>query len=390
MASCVYSRMVVPTIVVLSLSFATDARSFFFAERFPVQGVIAEQTRFWLKIFERYDSTTTLIHDTRRLSLVVDVIDFRDSSYRHNLGWRQRQKIAQRYVARYRKALRRFKKYRLVARKYGPIEQRVYRVYRRNLAWLLNGRAQLRSQSGLRDSYRQAIKRASPFMPHMERIFRQHRLPTELLRLTFVESMFNHRARSKVGAAGVWQFMPTTAREFLHLNSLVDERISPLKATRAAARLLRRNYRKLNSWPLAITAYNQGLGAISRAVRKLRTKDLATIVENHRSRSFGFAGRNFYSEFIAAARVYNSLRRQHDAENSSSPLAIVSLRLPKQVSTARLVGNTSLDKTTLGKYNPCLSNKAFTSKRYVKLPPYYEIFVPKRLATKIKHEVHRI
>lgn len=389
MANRVYSRLVVPTTVVLLLFFANTARAFFFAERFPVQGVVAEQMRFWLKIFEHYDSTTTLIHDTRQLSLVVDVIDFRDK-YQQNLGWQQRQKIAQRYVARYRQALRRFKKYRLMARKYGSIEQRVYRVYRRDLSRLLNGKARLRSQSGLRDSYRQAIKRATPFMPHMEGIFRQHRLPTELVRLTFVESMFNHQARSKVGAAGVWQFMPTTAREFLHLNSLVDERISPLKATRAAARLLRRNYRKLNSWPLAVTAYNQGLGAISRAVKKLRTKDLATIVENHRSRSFGFAGRNFYSEFIAAARVYKSLRRQHDAQNSSSPLAIVSLRLPKQLSTARLVGNTSLDQTTLGKYNPCLSTKAFTSKRYVKLPPYYEIFVPKRLATKIKKEVHRI
>ena len=389
MADRVYSKMVMPMTVVLLLLFSNTVHALFFAERFPVQGVVAEQMRFWLKIFEHYDSTTTLIHDTRRLSLVVDVIDFRHR-YQGNLGWQQRQKIAQRYVARYRKALRRFKKHRLTARKYGSIEQRVYQVYRHDLAWLLNGKARLRSQSGLRDSYRQAIKRATPFMPHMERIFRQHRLPTELVRLTFVESMFNHRARSKVGAAGVWQFMPTTAREFLHLNSLVDERISPLKATRAAARLLRRNYRKLNSWPLAITAYNQGLGAISRAVRKLRTKDLATIVEHHRSRSFGFAGRNFYSEFIAAARVYNSLRRQHDAQHSSSPLAIVSLRLPKQLSTARLVGNTSLDRTTLGKYNPCLSNKAFTSKRDMKLPPYYEIFVPKRLATKIKDEVHRI
>lgn len=182
--------------------------------------------------------------------------------------------------------------------------------------------------------------------------------------------------------------MPSTAREFLHLNSLVDERISPLKATKAAAKLLRRNYRKFKSWPLAITAYNQGLGNINKAVKKLKTKDIGVIIQKYKSKSFGFAGRNFYSEFLAADKVYNYLRTRKNKKHP--PLSLVSLRLPKKVSTARLIRKTSLDKDILGKYNPCFSSKAFTSKRNVKLPPYYEIFVPQKLATKVKNEVRRI
>lgn len=389
MSSEAYSKkmkLLKTAICLFWLSSASVAQALIFSARLPEQGLIAEQAEFWTRIFSHYASTVTLVHDTRQVQRVVDVIDFRRAPYRTVPSWSQRQKIASRYVKRYRKALRRFKKYRLTARKFGAIEQRLYNVYRHDLGRLLRGKVHLRSQSGLRDTYITAIRRAQPYMAHMEDIFAQHRVPKELVRMTFVESMFNHNARSKVGAAGVWQFMPRTAREFLHLNRLVDERISPLKATRAAAKLLRRNYRYLGTWPLAVTAYNQGAGSIKRAVRKLKTTDLNVIIARYRSNTFGFAGRNFYSEFLAANKVYHKLvdGKRHQ------PVPLVSVRLPKKVSTASLIKKTSLDQNTLGKYNPCFSPGAFTSRRYMKLPPYYEIYVPRQMAAKIKREVRRI
>ena len=373
-------------IAIYLFAFAPMAHAFLFEQRLPARGLVAEQAEFWTRVFEQYDASTTLVHDTRRVQMIVDVINFRHAPYRTVPSWSQRQKIANKYVKRYRKALYRFKKYRLKARKFGAIEQRIYDVYRHDLSRLLSGKVRLRSQSGLRNTYRVAIKRAQPFMAHMEDIFMQHRVPKELVRLNFVESMFNYKARSKAGAAGVWQFMPRTAREFLHLNRLVDERISPLKATRAAAKLLRRNYRYLGTWPLAVTAYNQGAGSIKRAVRKLKTNDLNIIIAKYRSKTFGFAGRNFYSEYLAANKVYHKLV---DGKHHQ-PVPLVALRLPKKVSTASLIKKTSLDKDTLGKYNPCLSPRAFTSRRFMKLPPYYEIYVPRRLAAKIKNEVRKI
>ena len=128
------------------------AHAFLFGQRLPAQGLVAEQAEFWTRVFEQYDATATIVHDTRRVQMIVDVINFRHAPYRTVPSWSQRQKIASKYVKRYHKALRRFKKYRLKARKFGAIEQRVYNVYRHDLSRLLRGKVRLRSQSGLRDT----------------------------------------------------------------------------------------------------------------------------------------------------------------------------------------------------------------------------------------------
>ena len=368
--------------------FSSHAQALFFAEKFSTPGIVKQKVNFWQQIFYHYDSSKIVVHDTHRVDLVLDVINYQRTPQLRSMNWREKQRYAQRYVDRYRKAMRRFQKYKLKARKFGGIERRVYEVYRKDIGYLLAGKVRLRSQTGMSDAFHQAIKRAEPFMPHMENIFAAHRLPKELIRLTFVESMFNYQARSKVGAAGIWQFMPSTGREFLHVNALTDERISPLKSTKAAAKLLRRNYRMLGNWPLAITAYNQGVASMKKAVNSLNTRNIDVIIRKYRGKYFGFAGRNFYSEFIAASKVYNYLHSKR--KSKGPPISLVSLRLPKKVSTAKLIKRTSLSKKILGKYNPCFSPKAFTSKRYAKLPPYYEIYVPSKIAAKVKNELRSI
>src|SRR5690606_28996274 len=100
-----------------------------------------------------------------------------------------------------------------------------------------------RLQTGQRDSILKGLVAADPFWPRMENLFEQMGVPRELTRLSLVESSFNLGATSKVGASGVWQFMPATAKEFMKLNydAGYDERLSPLKSTVAAAKLLLRN-----------------------------------------------------------------------------------------------------------------------------------------------------
>ena len=102
-----------------------------------------------------------------------------------------------------------------------------------------------------REKFEQAIKRSGRYLPLMESIFaREYNLPVELTRLPFVESSFNIRARSKVGASGIWQFMRSTGKLFLKINDGVDERNDPIRATEAAAKLLKMNFGSLKSWPL--------------------------------------------------------------------------------------------------------------------------------------------
>jgi hypothetical protein len=116
----------------------------------------------------------------------------------------------------------------------------------------------IRIQRGGKEQFLEGLKIAGRYMTPMQRIFRDEGLPVELAYLPLVESSFNVRARSSVGAVGMWQFMPETGRKFMRVDTAVDERRDPMRSTRAAARLLKENYRILGNWPLVITAYNHG------------------------------------------------------------------------------------------------------------------------------------
>ena len=127
----------------------------------------------------------------------------------------------------------------------------------------------IRGQMGLKDQTREAMKISGRYLGKMERIFKKDNLPLVLTRLPFVESSFNVNAKSKVGASGVWQFMPNSGKHFgLKVNDVIDETNYPFLSTEAAAKHSKRNYEILNSWPLAITAYNFGLGNIKKTQKQ--------------------------------------------------------------------------------------------------------------------------
>jgi membrane-bound lytic murein transglycosylase D len=130
----------------------------------------------------------------------------------------------------------------------------------------------VRSQSGLRKRFAAGIGRWSGYREEMRDVFRARGLPTELIVIPLFESCFNLDAYSKVGAAGVWQFMPSTGRLFMRVDGAIDERRDPIRSTEAAAAYLGRDYELLGSWPLAITAYNHGRGGMARATSELGTR----------------------------------------------------------------------------------------------------------------------
>ena len=121
--------------------------------------------------------------------------------------------------------------------------------------------------------------------------------------LPHVESSFNAAAYSKVGAAGLWQFMRSTGRRYMRVDDAVDERLDPYRSTEAAAQLLAYNYRVLGSWPLALTAYNHGAAGMRRAKESVGTDDFVKINRTYNSRTFGFASRNFFPSFLAALTI---------------------------------------------------------------------------------------
>lgn len=113
---------------------------------------------------------------------------------------------------------------------------------------------------------RPAPARAAALLPDLKRIFREQSIPPELVWQAEAESTFNPAARSPVGAVGLYQFMPATAREYGLSLSPVDERLDAMKNARAAARYLKYLHGRFGNWPLALAAYNCGQGRVSKAL----------------------------------------------------------------------------------------------------------------------------
>ena len=121
----------------------------------------------------------------------------------------------------------------------------------------------------LRQSISYMLGASNFYMPIFEEALEAYQLPLELKYLPIIESALNPKAVSRVGAAGLWQFMPATGKQYgLKLNSLVDERRDPIKSSYAAARYLSALYKIFGDWNLVIAAYNCGPENINKAVRR--------------------------------------------------------------------------------------------------------------------------
>ena len=123
----------------------------------------------------------------------------------------------------------------------------------------------------LRYSVSYLLGAANFYIPIFEEALEAYQLPLELKYLPIIESALNPKAVSRAGAAGLWQFMPGTGKQYgLELNSLVDERRDPVKSSYAAARYLRDLYKIFGDWNLVIAAYNCGPENINKAIRRYR------------------------------------------------------------------------------------------------------------------------
>jgi membrane-bound lytic murein transglycosylase D len=200
-------------------------------------------------------------------------------------------------------------------------------------------------------------------MPIIRRIFKQKVLPTDLAYLPHVESSFNTAAYSKFGAAGIWQFTRSTGRRYMTIDYTIDERRDPILSSLAAAELLKDNYKKLGEWPLALTAYNHGASGMMRAKRKYGTYE--AIFKHHRSRLFGFASRNFYSEFLAAREVARNYERHFGKLNLHQPVDYPEIVLPGYMALDDLVTVLKVNAEEIQRLNPSLRKPVCLGEKYI-------------------------
>ena len=114
-----------------------------------------------------------------------------------------------------------------------------------------------------------ALVRKDLYFPLFEQMLDKYQIPIELKYLSIVESALNPKAKSRVGAQGLWQFMPSTGRMYgLHRNSRVDDRMNMYKATEAACQHFCDLYDRYHDWNLVLAAYNAGPGNVNKAIRR--------------------------------------------------------------------------------------------------------------------------
>jgi membrane-bound lytic murein transglycosylase D len=298
---------------------------------FRVPPELASRVAFWKDIYAKYTTDQGVMHDIDDITIVYEVLDFKaimqDAKMSLRAKARARTKLVKSHRDAISKRLERLAKMksekdlrdesdRKTLAHFTPIpapslflkeNQNELKDLRKRIQTSSKKR-KIRFQLGQKDKFILGVYYSGRYLRSMEKVFRAERLPIELTRLPFVESSFNVLARSRVGASGVWQFMPRTARPSMMVNRDVDERNDPATATHAAARLMRTNFELLRSWPLALTAYNHGAAGVARAVRKAKSRDLSVIIDNYSGRRFGFASSNFFACFLAALEVEKEAR----------------------------------------------------------------------------------
>ncbi len=350
---------------------------------FGIPKGMEKQVQFWMDIYTKYGTDSGVVHDSENVDLVYEVVDFKDIVSNGGLTVGAKEKLKQKRVDEVKK------KYIAMLEKLENIKsENDLSNEKERMVWkYMNAldepnkfqeamqKNRMRFQLGQSDRMQAAIFFSGRYLEDMEKIFRESGLPIELTRLAFVESSFNVLARSKVGASGLWQIMPYTARPYRYISAAVDNRNSPLEATKLATKLLRDNYRMLDSWPLAVTGWNHGPTGVRKMTESYKTRNIVELVENVRSRkSFGFASRNFYASFLAALEVEKNADKYYSKVTWSHPLKAQALKVPAVVKYKELLAWFDNDDEKAQVFNPHLTKQVRKQGRPI--PIHTLVFVP--------------
>jgi membrane-bound lytic murein transglycosylase D len=338
------------------------------SQYFPEPASLKDNISFWKKIYTEVSLKEGLLHDSEYPLVIFKKVYV---GKRHGRTLSRYIKREKRKIEQYLKHLR-----NKPSKKWSFEEQRIALLYKRFAPRhaLKRAHKRIRFQRGQRDRFLKGLERSGQYIDEIRQILKKYRVPPELCYLPHVESSFNPKARSKAGASGLWQFITSTGRLYLNINSAVDERRDPILSTIAAAKLLRHNYKKLNSWPLAITAYNHGLLGMKRAVKRTGSRDLSLIIKHHKSRSFRFASKNFYSCFIAATDIDPNYKRYFSNVRFLAPLKRKCVTLSHYIRVNVLCDYMNVSKKTFKRLNPSIRSAVFRYNRQV--PKGTRIFFP--------------
>ncbi|MBI5583641.1 MAG: transglycosylase SLT domain-containing protein, partial [Deltaproteobacteria bacterium] len=208
-------------------------------------------------------------------------------------------------------------------------------------------------QTKIRKRFSLWLARSTRYMPMIKKTMNQYGLPEDLVYLAMIESGFSNIAYSRAQAVGMWQFIRETGQRYgLKINTWVDERKDPFKATQAAARYLSDLYKQFGSWYLAAAGYNAGEGKIARALVMYNAQNYWEITADH-CRYIKDETKQYVPKMIAAALIAKEPEKYGFTDIPYyPPMAFEEVSLPGAIELKDVAAAAGTDLTTLVDLNP--------------------------------------
>lgn len=232
-----------------------------------------------------------------------------------------------------------------------------------------------------REYTKMVLARKDLFFPLFDASLAKHEMPLEIKYLAIIESGLDPQIKSRVGAMGLWQFMPATGKMYgMNVNSEVDDRMDPELSSEAAAKYLKSLYRMFGDWEVALAAYNCGPGNVRKAIRRSGGKKTFWGIYNYLPKET----RSYVPQFQAMVYVLNHLEAHNfHPEEPTYAIAYEKIRFDRTMSLDKLAELTDICLTDLESLNPSVKNRKIPESNRsmaVKIPKSKASFIKENLA----------
>ncbi len=328
---------------------------------FSVSPQLKTPVDFWIMVYTKYDREYEIFHDTENLGIIYSVLNFSKLYNNPALDKRARLAILRPKLAeeekRIKEMLLRIHEFQNQPALLNDEEKRIMKLFSNdpnpNKFIEAANAKRIRAQTGIRNKFEEAIQHSGAYIEE-----------------------FNPYAYSKVGASGMWQFMPATGKLYgLQIDQYADQRNDPFLAARAAARLLKNNYEALGTWYLAMNAYNSGLGTMKNAVKATGGTDIGNIIQNYRGGVYGFASRNFVPSFLAVLHITHRYPQYFKSLKPDSKIIFETYHLKESTYLGNLAAGAGIPIEKILELNHHFSEKVKNNS--LKIPAGYTIRIPK-------------
>lgn len=336
------------------------------ADFFPRPAELESAINFWVRVYTEVDTDSGFLHDSKDLSIIYSQLN------RNIQGVESRRQQIKDDLA----VLASGKRNDLTIE-----QEEILKLWPDNVSdqRLKDAIDNVRFQLGQSNAFLDGLERSGAYRDYIAEVLRDKNLPQELALLPHVESSFNPAAYSSANAVGMWQFTRPTGQRFMRIDEIIDERLDPYISARAAMDLLEYNHQVLGSWPLALTAYNQGVGSMSRAVRETGTSAIEEIIANYEGSRFRFVGRNFYAQFLAVNEVERDVDLYFNEVQFSPAPEYTEVRLDAFISARTLAEASGITLDQLQLDNPSLRNVVWQGVKHI--PRGFKLKVRKETLT---------